>query len=575
MKTFSDRIISMTLVFVLIISFVSFGLLTVSAESSTSGTCGNYLTWNFDESTGTLTIICSASYEQKMYDYSNRKAPWYDFRDSIKTVIADDKVSSVGTYAFTDCEALESVYMPAVNNIGDYAFFSCSSLKNVELSSDFLSYCRIGKYAFAFCSSLSKMCLPFRDVTICEKAFYYCDNLKTIGIYTSANIEADAFSDCSQISSLYMLNNGSPFSYGTTISNTAFSGVNADVYYYDNYTPTQNSIYGGKFTYKKMTSGIVGYNAYWSYDQENDILTITGTGKLFRYISGDALPWYSGNDGYSRNAKTIIIEDGITEIPSYSFEYMSNVESVTLPNTLLRLYPNAFNDCKSLTEIVIPSSVEYIDGRYYWNRCPNLNDVYYVGTEQEWNEIYDLSNSYIAERITPHFLVYHPSTISCVEAGYPAHYEFDGTAKEGIFYDLNKAQIPTPEPTMIEHSFSEDWTADDKCHRHICTLCKIADSDKSDHVYDNSADSTCNVCGYIRVTDPYYLGDVDHDGEATVIDATYIQRYDAYMFIPISEDVILLCGDIEGNEEVGVIDATYIQRYDAGFRVPYPIGKPI
>ena len=38
---------------------------------------------------------------------------------------------------------------------------------------------------------------------------------------------------------------------------------------------------------------------------------------------------------------------------------------------------------------------------------------------------------------------------------------------------------------------------------------------------------------------------------------------------------MLVRGDVDGDCEVGVIDATYIQRYDAGFNIPYPIGELI
>ena len=69
------------------------------------------------------------------------------------------------------------------------------------------------------------------------------------------------------------------------------------------------------------------------------------------------------------------------------------------------------------------------------------------------------------------------------------------------------------------------------------------------------------------------LGDVDGDEEVGVIDATYIQRYEAGFSIPISEEDILLRGDVDGDGEVTVIDATYIQRYDAGFNTPYHIGE--
>ena len=485
---------------------------------SESGTTGSRCTWTFDNVSGTLTIRNTSTYYDSISNYSYGKAPWFSFRESIKTVIVEGRVSSVGANAFAGCNSLVYVYMPEVNKVGDSAFEGCASLKSVELSSKNNSGASIGKNAFSFCTSLTKIVIPFSSVTIGEKAFYYCENLNTLGIYNYLTIGDNAFSYCSNLSSIYMLNNGGSFS--GTISNNAFTGVKADVYcYLSNTFYLQKSRFGGEFTYPTDTSGLLGYNAYWNYDQSNEILTISGTGKLFEYTSGADLPWmkqnYSSSRSFGSDIKKIIIEDGITEIPSYSFEYMGNVESVTLPNTLLRLYPNAFNDCESLTEIVIPASVEYVDGKTYWNRCPNLSDAYYIGTEQEWNEVYNCtSTNYI---ITPHFLVYHPSTQSCTEAGYPAHYEFDGTENH-TFYDLNKAAIPTPEPSKLDHHFNGYWTKDANSHWHTCTLCGTAIADKADHVYDNACDETCNVCGYVRtvehktVTDKGYPATCTEDG---------------------------------------------------------------
>ena len=477
------------------------------SESGRRGDC----TWEFDNVSGTLSFKSLESYTQ-IYGYDYGKSPWFSFKDSIKTITADSNIYSIGANCFTDCPSLESVYMPGVYTIGDYAFEGCEQLKKVELSSEYIQTGKVGKYAFAFCSSLNKIVLPFNSLVISEKAFYCCENLNTLGIYTSYNypeIRAEAFSNCSQLTSIYMLNNGSPFLYAK-VSNNAFNGVNANVYYHSPYVPRDNNVYGGQFTYINMTAGIVGYDAFWDYDQENERLTITGTGKLFRYSSGIDLPWMYFATENTFNISSIIIEDGITEIPSYSFEYMDKVTSVSLPNTLLSLAPNAFRACESLTEITLPASLEYVDGRWYWYRCPNLNDVYYVGTEQEWINIYDLSQTSISERITPHFLVYHPATQTCTVAGYPAHYEFDGTSNT-TFYDLNKVAIPTPEPSKLDHHFNGYWTKDANSHWHTCTLCGTAISDKADHKFDNACDEICNICGYKRTIEHDYSTDYTSD----------------------------------------------------------------
>ena len=69
------------------------------------------------------------------------------------------------------------------------------------------------------------------------------------------------------------------------------------------------------------------------------------------------------------------------------------------------------------------------------------------------------------------------------------------------------------------------------------------------------------------------VGDVDGDGEVTVLDATQIQRYVAEL-ITLS-DAELKRADVDGDGEVSIIDATLIQRYIADLESPEGIGKPI
>lgn len=87
---------------------------------------------------------------------------------------------------------------------------------------------------------------------------------------------------------------------------------------------------------------------------------------------------------------------------------------------------------------------------------------------------------------------------------------------------------------------------------------------------DNSATST-----KIRYKRKGVLGDVDGDGEVSVIDATYIQRFSIQLQISIKEDVLIKYGDVDGDGEVTVVDATFIQRYDSKIPIPYPVGEPI
>lgn len=74
---------------------------------------------------------------------------------------------------------------------------------------------------------------------------------------------------------------------------------------------------------------------------------------------------------------------------------------------------------------------------------------------------------------------------------------------------------------------------------------------------------------------PVILGDIDGDGEATILDATLAQRYATRVAIPYDEAHVNKSGDVDGEGEVTALDATFIQRYATRVKVPYPIGEPI
>ena len=81
-----------------------------------------------------------------MPNYGDYKAPWYNDRDKIKTVVIEDGVTNIGNSAFEICSNLTSVEIPnSVTSIGDNAFNSCKSLTSVEIPNSVTS---IGNGAF-------------------------------------------------------------------------------------------------------------------------------------------------------------------------------------------------------------------------------------------------------------------------------------------------------------------------------------------------------------------------------------------------------------------------------------------
>lgn len=68
---------------------------------------------------------------------------------------------------------------------------------------------------------------------------------------------------------------------------------------------------------------------------------------------------------------------------------------------------------------------------------------------------------------------------------------------------------------------------------------------------------------------PVLYGDVDGDGNITVVDATYVQRHMA-MIITLDEEQ-LVRATVSGSDQISVTDATYIQRYVALIIDKFPV----
>ena len=203
--------------------------------------------------------------------------------------------------------------------------------------------------------------------------------------------------------------------------------------------------YGNDLVLRVLPHGTWGSNASWVLN--GDTLTISGTGALDGTYSGTNYPWYP----YESQIKHIIVEDGITLIPSYAFEYLGHVTTISLPETLQDLALNAFNDCVQLNNLLLPSSLTTLSGSSNTGypafiRCTSLTDVYYLGTQTEWLSLPKAGNVTSHDStMTMHFLQRYEADATCTTAGVKAHYRFDDTSVYSGYYDANSNSIAQPE----------------------------------------------------------------------------------------------------------------------------------
>ena len=93
---------------------------SVSAEIVDYGSYNKDIKWSLDDE-GLLTISGSGHMNEL---FMAAEVPWYEWRSSVKTVVIEDGITSIGHFTFTSHTNLTSVYIPdSVEIIGDNSNF--------------------------------------------------------------------------------------------------------------------------------------------------------------------------------------------------------------------------------------------------------------------------------------------------------------------------------------------------------------------------------------------------------------------------------------------------------------------
>lgn len=140
------------------------------SKQTTSGACGDNLTWALDDK-GTLTISGSGA-------MTNWRSSVLRDISSIKNVVINTGVTSIGDFAFGGCESLTSINIPSsVTSIGIFAFFGCENLTSINIPNEVT---RIECGTFYDCKSLTSINIPSSVTYIEDDAFGECKSLTDV-----------------------------------------------------------------------------------------------------------------------------------------------------------------------------------------------------------------------------------------------------------------------------------------------------------------------------------------------------------------------------------------------------------
>ena len=397
---------------------------TVTIPYTTEGQCGENLYFDVSEA-GVLTISGTGA----MYDYTegSETNPFIDCR--FNSIVIEEGVTSVCSMAFSFHDELNRVtFYPGLESVGSSCFENCLNLADVYFQGKITEW-RDGYREFAvFDYDSGKPVdtvfhvfdtdgateLLFTSVgCVDENLRWAVEQKEILHIFGSGAVgdEGEAYVSSDGITRTVVHEGVTAIGdYGVPGSDSSVSiqipvsvkSISAmglgysclkDIYYdgtISQWVDKDGQLFAGNdapplihclsddrqsqvaFYQKGKLSGKLS----WIVDDKG-VLTIFGTGAM-KFKDSPVAPW---NEHIVKKA---VIESGVTSIAAYAFYNLTNMASVSIPNTVKEVGFYAFDHC-GITSITIPKSVEY----FIIDSCPKLKTVKFAaGTKKTaaiWN----------------------------------------------------------------------------------------------------------------------------------------------------------------------------------------------
>ena len=261
---------------------------------------------------------------------------------------------TIGEKAFAYCENLPSFHVPGtVTRIEAYAFCGCEGMTELTLEEGITS---IGDSAFRE-TGISTLTIPSTVSYFGGRIADFSHNLKNVTMYTpTVEICKTWILNMRDLDYVHIIGDAPK----TTVEVFSSTSQATDfVVYYDKGTSgwEGDTWNGYKIkpwnTTEPVASGTWGDNITWELTDDGT-LTLSGEGQVDenRY---EPYPWKE----YADQIISVVLEEGITNVPVSAFNQCFALTSVTLPDTLTEIGNSAFGET-GLTTIDIPVGVTRI-----------------------------------------------------------------------------------------------------------------------------------------------------------------------------------------------------------------------
>lgn len=321
--------------------FISAVLLVCSVPFSyAAGSIG----WSLED--GVLSVTGTG----EMSDYAVSFAPWFSVRESIKSVVVSDGVTSIGENAFYDCDSLEAVELPAgVTKIGDGAFRDCGALELVAIPESAVS---IGDGAF-YATALKSVAIPASVTYIGTDAFGWCNELAEITVAQgNAHYSSDSYgvlfnADKTNLISFPAANTQISYAIPETVENIEDYAFVNSVNLESVTVPASVASMGESAFFNSSIKSFEVATENAVYSSENGVLFNKNKTVLIQYPICNDAESYTVPSGVaeiagsafhnSLNLKSVVISEGIQALGDESFYYCDNLEYVHIPSTVTEI----------------------------------------------------------------------------------------------------------------------------------------------------------------------------------------------------------------------------------------------
>ena len=250
----------------------------------------------------------------------------------------------------------------------------------------------IGKMAFANNQTLKSVEIPGAIDATGELAFYNCTALTTLKLNEgTTTVSYGSFSGCTALTGVVLPNSVWKLDMAAFKGCTALDAIDLN---------KVTTIEDGAFNASGLKSIVIPETLQYVEEQS-----------FMECVSLEKVEWYAKINireemfAYCYALKDVTITEGVPRIYDSCFRRCTGLETITFPSTVQRYYAHAMYGCTSLKSITFmnPGIDRYYEMAFHF--LPALTDIYFVGTEEQWNAMDKGKNNegLTLDTVTVHF----------------------------------------------------------------------------------------------------------------------------------------------------------------------------